>query len=70
VAVSRKTQSSAWSRLLEQAKSGEVIGLAFAAMYRRRRYTVSTCGEASRNPTFARGMIAALDDELGLRVRS
>jgi hypothetical protein len=56
--------------LLEKARAGEIIGVAYAAMHKRRRYTVHTCGEAHRNPTFARGMIAALDDELGQRVRS
>jgi hypothetical protein len=55
--------------LLEHAKRGEVIGLAFAAMLKRHAYIVNSAGEAHRNPTFARGMIAALDDELGTRVR-
>lgn len=55
--------------LLEKAKRGEVIGVAYAAMYKRRRYVVHTCGEAHRNPTFSRGMLAALDDDLSQRVR-
>lgn len=55
--------------LLEKAKAGEIIGLAYAAMHKKRRYTVHSCGEAHRNPTFARGMVAALDDELSSRVR-
>jgi len=56
--------------LLQRAKAGEVIGLAFAAMLKQRAYIVNTTGEAHRNPTFARGMVAALDDELGQRTRN
>lgn len=57
-------------RLLEQARAGEAIGIAYAVMYKRRKFAVHMCGEAHRNPTFTRGMIAALDDELGFRVRA
>lgn len=55
--------------LLEHARNGEVIGVAFAAMLKRRSYIVNTAGEAHRNPTFARGMVAALDDQLSGRIR-
>lgn len=55
--------------LLDQARSGEVIGVAFAAMLKRRSYIVNAAGEAHRNPTFSRGMVAALDDQLALRIR-
>jgi hypothetical protein len=51
-------------RLLKQAKAGQLTGLTFAAMYRRGSYMVATTDEANRNPTFARGMVAALDDHL------
>lgn len=50
--------------LLAAAKSGNLIGLAFVAMYAGREYEASTVGEARRNPTFTRGMIRALDDTL------
>jgi hypothetical protein len=56
--------------LLTQARRGEVIGIAFAAMLKRRAYITNTAGEAHRNPTFARGMIATLDDELASRVHN
>jgi hypothetical protein len=59
----------ALEQLLEQARRGEVIGLAYAAMLRRRAYIVNTAGEAHRNPTFSRGMVAALDDSLSARVQ-
>jgi hypothetical protein len=52
------------ARLLEQAKRGEVLGLAFGVILRRSNYTVHTTGEARRNPTFTRGVLAALDDHL------
>lgn len=55
--------------LLKQAKAGEVIGVAYCAMHKKRRYVVHTCGEAHRNPTFTRGMLAALDDNLSHRVQ-
>jgi len=51
--------------LLAEAESGQLIGLAYVAMYKRREYTASATGEARRNPTFTRGMLAALDDVLG-----
>ncbi len=54
--------------LLRQARSGELIGIAFGAMLRRNNYIVNTAGEAYRNPTFARGVVAALDDELSALV--
>lgn len=50
--------------LFEQAKQGDLIGVAFAAMYKEGGYMVDAAGEAHRSPTFARGMIRALDDEL------
>lgn len=50
--------------LLAYAKEGRLIGIAFAALYKERVYIVNAAGEAYRNPTFARGLIAELDDEL------
>lgn len=56
-------------QLLDQARRGEIIGLAYAAMLKQRAYIVNTAGEAHRNPTFSRGMVAALGDSLATRVR-
>lgn len=50
--------------LLEEARAGRLIGIAFAAMYRQRRYIVNTAGEARRSPTFSLGMVQMLADEL------
>lgn len=56
--------------LLTLAKKGEVIGVAFAAVMKGRTYIVNTAGEARRSPTFTRGMVSSLDDEVGRRVWS
>lgn len=53
--------------LLKSAQDGELIGIAFAAMYRRREYITGWTGECNRNPTFARGMVDDLHDDLGGR---
>lgn len=60
----------ALSQLIEMEERGDLIGIAFVGMLRQRRYFVNTAGEAHRNPTFTRGCVGALDDELGKRMRS
>lgn len=55
-------------QLLDLARRGELIGVAFAGMLKERRYFVNTAGEAHRNPTFARGLVAVLDDSLSNRI--
>lgn len=67
-AISNDT-ATALRQLLDLAERGELIGVAFAAMMRQRRFFVNTAGEAHRNPVFARGMVAALQDDLGQRMR-
>ncbi len=67
-ALSRDTVT-ALEQLLDGARRGEVIGIAFAAMLRQRAYITNVAGEAYRNPTFARGMVGALEDSLGVRMR-
>lgn len=59
----------ALTQLLDLHHRGELIGIAFVGMLRQRRYFVNTAGEAHRNPTFARGCVSALDDELGARMK-
>lgn len=56
-------------QLLDEARRGRILGIAFVAMLKRREYIANTAGEAHRNPTFARGMVAALDDHLSDMVR-
>lgn len=54
--------------LLARARRGEVIGLAYCAMLKQRQYIVNTAGVAHDSPTFARGMVAVLDDSLSNRI--
>lgn len=56
-------------QIRELFRRGEAIGIAFAVMLRERKYFVNAAGEAHRNPTFARGIVAELDDYLHERVR-
>lgn len=60
----------ALEQLLTAAREGQIVGLVFGAMLRRRRYLVNCAGEACRDPTAARGIICALDDELSALVQS
>ena len=55
--------------LLERARAGEVIGVAYVAMMKSRKYIANTAGEAHRNPTFTLGMTQVLNDALLERVR-
>lgn len=54
--------------LHEQALKGELIGLAFTGMTKRRGYIANSAGEAYRNPTFAIGMCFALIRKLSGRL--
>lgn len=55
--------------LLDEAERGELIGLLFCGLCKRRAYFVNATGEARRNPTFSRGVLAALDDHLADQIR-
>lgn len=55
--------------LLRHARRGEVVGLAFAAALKQRAYITNTAGECHRNPVWARGLVASLDDHLSARVK-
>lgn len=56
--------------LLARAKRGEIVGMAYCAMLKQRQYIVNTAGIAHDSPTFARGMVAALDDSLSNRINN
>lgn len=55
--------------LLHEAKRGEVIGIAYGAMMKRRACIVDTAGEAYRNPLFALGVVCMLSDDVAKRAR-
>lgn len=55
--------------LLEQAEKGEIIGVSYAAMHRKRHFTTHSCGETHRNPVFASGMVGALWFDLQRQAR-
>lgn len=54
----------ALEQMLDEARRGRLIGMACVAMYKRREFYANATGEAFRNPTFSRGMVAVLDDYL------
>lgn len=56
--------------LLGQARTGELIGIAYGAMLKNRYCLVDTAGEAYRNPLFALGMVCMLTDDLSERARN
>lgn len=45
-------------------ESGVIVGMAFVLQLKGRRYIVNVAGQCARDPTFARGAVCALDDEL------
>ena len=50
--------------LLENARLGNVTGIEFTCTMRKSRYITNILGRCQTNPTFTRGMVAHLDDEL------
>jgi hypothetical protein len=58
----------ALSVLLEGAKTGEITGIAFACTLRKMRYITNVAGTCYTNPTFARGMVSFLGDQLAALV--
>ncbi len=57
------------TELLRLARQGRVNGLALAVLYDDNSYRPKVVGDARLNPTFARGMVRALDDLLADHVR-
>jgi len=50
--------------MLDLAKQGEITGIAFACTLKKMRYITNVAGHCYTNPTFARGMVAFLSDQL------
>lgn len=60
----------ALEELLRGAREGEITGIAFACTLRKMRYITNVAGLCFKNPTFARGMVASLSDEIAGLVHS
>lgn len=65
--VSRETMFELRTRL-QDAERGDLIGIAFVAIYRANEYHVGLVGQARLAPTFTRGTLCFLDDELAALV--
>ena len=61
---------AALEQILGGARRGEVNGIAFAVSLRNMRYFTDTTGYCREHPTFARGMVALLSDELAALAHS
>lgn len=61
--ISRDTKEAA-TVILELATSGQCVGMVFGLQFPGGRYIVNVAGTCARNPTFARGITGAIDDEL------
>lgn len=55
--------------LLQEARTGRMIGLAYGAILKRRAYFVDAAGEAHRNPMFGVGVANVLAYDLMERAR-
>lgn len=56
------------TELLQEARKGNVIGVALVAMYRQRRYEFALTGEAARSPTFTLGTVTKLQFDIAQKV--
>lgn len=61
---------TALEELLASAQAGLITGIAFGAILKGRKYLVDCAGTAYADPTLARGVLLALDDELQIMVHS
>ena len=46
--------------LVALAESGDIVGIAYACIHKHKRYSIHSCGEAYRNPTFSSGIGGSL----------
>lgn len=56
--------------LLDYARRGELTGIGFVATFRKMRYITNVAGACAKNPTFTRGALCSLSDELGALIHS
>lgn len=56
--------------LLELARGGDITGIAYGCTLRKNRYFTNVAGYCYQNPTFTRGMMGTLTDELASMIHS
>jgi hypothetical protein len=54
----------ALTELLEAAKAGKVIGLAYVALHLQDEYSADLVGQARRSPLLSRGICRCLEDAI------
>ena len=54
--------------LLAHAEAGSITGIALGCVLKGNRYITDVAGYCATHPTFTRGMISSLSDELGARI--
>lgn len=54
--------------LLDYARRGELTGIGFVATFKRMRYITNVAGQCAKNPTFTRGALCSLSDELAAMI--
>jgi len=59
----------ALEQMLVSARQGNVTGIAFVLLLKRRKFLIDCAGEACADPTMVRGCVAVLDDHLGDLIR-
>lgn len=61
--------AEAFDQMAAMVREGTIVGAVFGVALRGRKYHVNVAGTLARDPTFARGVVAALDDELMVMVQ-
>lgn len=56
--------AAAFEHCAASARAGNLVGAVLGIVVKGRRYYVHIGGTLTRDPTFARGVCAAIDDEL------
>lgn len=59
----------ALTELLQQARLGQIYGIAFVAMVKGRYFIAGTAGECGRNLDYTRALLLRLDDQLSDQLR-
>lgn len=60
---------AAVGEMSREADAGTLVGIAVVLLYTGFRYSIDVVGEARKIPTFTRGALHVLDDELARLIR-